>query len=66
MKLTHGERKVATIQKHYRQADICRILDLALSSTRLGICHTNAQIRAWAKQIERDSTQRITNRTKET
>lgn len=64
IKPSYGERKVQTIQKHDRQAAICHVLDLALSSTRLGICHTVGQVRAWAKQIERDTTQRLNNRNK--
>lgn len=56
------KRRHSYQELHDRQKAIAHILDLALSSTRLGICHTPDQIRAYSKQVERDVRSRVKRR----
>lgn len=41
-------------EHHDRMAEVEKALDLALSSSRLGICHTLNQVKAGAKQLTRN------------
>lgn len=53
-KLTNELRRKAYREHHDRMKEIAHVLDLALSSTRLLICHTKRQVLSGAKQIARD------------
>lgn len=47
----HYERRKRYKEHHDRMSEVTHVLDLALSSSRLGICHTGPQVRALAKQL---------------
>jgi hypothetical protein len=48
------ERRKRYQDHHDRMREIAQVLDLALSSSRLLICHTKQQVLSGAKQILRD------------
>lgn len=45
------ERRRQYREHHDRLKEIAHVLDLAMSSSRLGICHTKRQVLSGAKQI---------------
>lgn len=48
------ERRKRYREHHDRMSKVAHLLDLAISSSRLGICHTKGQVLSGAKQITRE------------
>lgn len=60
--MTNLERKTRYREHHDRMAEVSKVLDLALSSSRLGICHTPGQVKAGAKLLTLQIEKRIYGR----
>lgn len=58
-------RRLRYRDKHDLQKEVTIVLDLALSSTRLGICHTQAQVKALGKQLAHKAWQKMYGKDKD-